>query len=86
MIIQKQTITNFYEFITKTEEDYLNSKTAYGWNYKSNLEELSDMKCYIITNKHQSTKVMYNEPAKMIIHVNIFDGDIERILKLKEGL
>ena len=86
MIYNKQTLENFITMMDSLKKEFTNQQEAYGWNFKFNLEQFDDVKYFLITNKFSTIKLAYSQSAKYIIKTSITDVDINRILKLKEGL
>ena len=86
MIYNKQSLENFEELISKNVYEYKQLKDTYKWDFAHHQEAFGEISYFLITNKMQSTKIVFDPFAKMITVTNFYDLDIERIQKLKEGL
>ena len=86
MIYNKQNNENFLSHIEDLKKEYSNQEKAYNWKFNYNLEQFGEVKYFIITNKFSTTKLAFDEQLKIIVRTLISDVDINRILKLKEGL
>ncbi|HWI48388.1 MAG TPA: hypothetical protein VNU45_09230 [Rummeliibacillus sp.] len=86
MMYAKQTIENFTEMTNELKKYFANELDKYGWKFNYNLEYFGDVQYFLITNKFSSVKLSYDMSTRYINRITINDVDVERILKLKEGL
>jgi hypothetical protein len=86
MIQTKQSYEDFCNLIDQTKNEYESKEKTYGWKCNSYQDNLGDTITFIITNRFQTTKIMYILSAKLISTTNIYNTDLEIIKKLKETL
>ena len=85
-MVTKQSNENFLQLKAELKSEYERQEREYGWKFNQYEDQSGEIKGFIITNKIQATKVLFNEPAKIITRTNIYRSDIEIITKLQESI
>lgn len=86
MILTKQNLEDYNQFILEMKGQFQKDYTEYAWDFRYYSDDMDDTRYFIITNRHKTTKVLYSTTSKIISTVNIYSQDLTVIQKLKEML
>lgn len=84
-----QTKVSYEEYLLAVKEvtnEYTSKQTDYSWKCNQYSETLDGTYYFYMTNRFQTTKLMYIAAAKILDTTNIYHKDLEIINKLRETL
>jgi hypothetical protein len=83
---KKATLDDFKKLVSETKERYLKEKMEYNWDYTLKEETLDGMEFFMICNKINATKLIYNEEMSFIVNKDIIMADVRILSEMKEQL
>lgn len=86
MIYNNQTEHDFKLMVIDLKQKFLNEKTNYDWNYSFTLEEYPNLLYFMIVNKFQCVKMIFDKEEKFISKSFLSKSDFTTFEKLMKDL
>ena len=83
---KEKTLSDFNLEVSKTKQSYLKSKMDFNWNYTFKEENHENFVYFMIANKHQATKLLFDVESQTIIKKDMYTTDVTTMKELQDQL